>query len=126
MLPTLHNRAYQDFITLLTNFRDVINNAPNQKEPPAIKQEFDNLQQWYKQNISNLDHQGIEKAYIPRWQSIQREIDREFKLLATDILFLASARQSDTKNKRLESIKNRLNKSLNYCQGMLKETINKE
>ena len=126
MLPRSHNRAYQDFITLLTNFGNFADDSLNRKEQFAIKQEFESLQQWFEQHIDNLDHQGIEAAYIPRWQSIQREINREFKLLTTDILFFTSARQNSTKAKRLKNINAHLNKLLNYCQGMLKEINNQE
>ena len=121
MLSTLHNRAYQDFIALLTNFA---NNVQNQSDRSAIKQEFVSLQQWFVENIDHLDESGIEEAYIPRWQSIQREINREFKLLTTDILFLASARIEATKTKRLKSISDRLAKLISYCQAILRETQN--
>ena len=121
MLPTLHNRAYQDFLTLLTDFRIFAVNAQNKTDLAGTKQEFQKLEEWFKQNISHLEERGIDIAYIPRWQSIQREINREFKLLTTDILFLASARQDATKNKRFKSIENRIDQLINYCHGMLQE-----
>ena len=126
MLSTLHNRAYQDFSTLLTNFSNFIKDTQNQADRRAIEHEFANLQQWFEKNIYNLDEKGIEEAYIPRWQAIQREINREFKLLTTDVLFLASARQQDTKTKRLKNIGDRLVKLTSYCQGILKETESKQ
>ena len=122
MLSTLHNRAYQDFTALLTDFDNFANNVQNQSNLYAIKQEFDSLQHWFVKNVDNLSELGIEEAYIPRWQSIQREINREFKLLTTDILFLASARQEATKTKRLKNISDRLNKLISYCRAILKET----
>lgn len=126
MLSTLHNRAYQDFSTLLTDFGNFIESTQNQTNAGAIEREFVNLQQWFEKNIYNLDEKGIEEAYIPRWQAIQREINREFKLLTTDVLFLASARQQDTKTKRLKNIGDRLVKLTSYCQGILKETESKQ
>ena len=124
MLSTPHNRAYQDFTALLTGFDNFIGSVQNQNDLDAIKQEFARLQNWFAKNINNLSESGIEQAYIPRWQSIQREINREFKLLTTDILFLASARQEATKTKRLTSISDRLGKLTSYCQAILKETHN--
>lgn len=121
MLPTLHNRAYQDFITLLTDFHNLIKKSQTKNDLPVIKQEFQTFNYWFEQNIISLNHDGIKNAYISRWQSVQREIIREFKLLTTDILFLASARQDATKSKRFQSIENRLNKLANYCRGLLEE-----
>lgn len=126
MLSTLHNRAYQDFLTLLTDFQDFMTNSPKLTNQLAIKQEFQRLEQWFEQNISHLDAEGISIAYIPRWQSIQREVNREFKLLTTDILFLASARQDATRIKRLKSISDRLEKLSSYCRGILEESSNRE
>lgn len=126
MLPTTHNRAYQDFITLLTKFSNFVQNSLELADKSAIKQEFFSLKQWFEVNIDNLNDREIEAAYIPRWQSIQREIKREFRLLTTDILFLASARQSATKTKRLTAISDHLNKITSYCQGIIAENNGKE
>lgn len=55
-------------------------------------------------------------AIAPRWQAIQRELIREFRLLATDVIFLASSRQPATKEARLKGIDDRLDKLVNFCQ----------
>ena len=119
MLSTSHNRAYQDFITLLTNFRNSVIDAERPSNLSQIEPEFEILKQWFEENIVSLDPKGIEPAVAPRWQSIQREILREFKLLTTDTLFLFSARQNSTKTKRLKSIGDRTTKLIGYCQGLL-------
>ena len=126
MLSTLHNRAYQDFMTLLTDFADLIVDLQDREDLTTVKSEFEKLKQWFGQNIDRLNEDGIDEAYVPRWQSIQREIVREFKLLNTDMLFLASSRQNATKNKRLKSISDRLKKLKQYCQGLLKEASDRE
>ena len=123
---TSHNRAYQDFLTLLTEFNELISNSSANTSKSVVKQQFGQLQQWFEQNIDNITGEKIEITYVPRWESIQREIKREFKLLNTDVLFLASARQAITKNKRLKSIGDRLTKLSSYCQGIIEETRNKE
>ena len=121
MLSALHNRAYQDFLILLTNFDNSIRNTSNRSSRLVVTQEFASLQQWFEENIGNLDEKEIEAAYIPRWQAVQREIEREFKLLITDILFLASARREATINKRTKSANDRISKLTSYCQGILQE-----
>ena len=119
MLSTSHNRAYQAFLTLLTDFHNLGINSATLATKSEIRQEFFALQQWFGQNITTLDQVGIEPLYVPRWESIQREIRREFQLLGTDILFWASARQEVTKMKRLKNISDRLNKLSSYCQMLL-------
>ncbi|WP_319420954.1 heterocyst frequency control protein PatD [Pleurocapsa sp. FMAR1] len=118
MLPASHNRAYQDFSNLLTKFSGFLINSEEQVDQLQLKQKFQHLQSWFDGNIADLESDNLEQDVISRWQSVQTEIKREFKLLATDILFLTSARQSSTLDKRLRSIKGRVAKLLSYCQIM--------
>ncbi len=121
MLSRSHNRAYQNFMTLLSDFKNFLLDSEAQTQQSRIKQEWQQLQQWFEQNIVELDSSNLDPKIAPRWQSVQTEIKREFKLLTTDILFLASARQNTTRNKRLNSIGDRLKKLSGFCQIMLNE-----
>ncbi len=120
MLPASHNRAYQDFLCLLIELKDLLAARPPQTEKSELQGQLSNLTRWYEQNLVNLDSDNIDGKIAPRWQAVQTEIKREFKLLSTDILFFSSARQNATKSKRLESISDRLDKLIGYCQIMLK------
>ena len=120
MLSASHNRAYQDFSALLTDFKKSLDNSMTLNSNPAISSEFKSLQQWFDRNIALLNDRELEPSVIARWQSVQTEIKREFKLLNIDILFLASARQNATQIKKLESIKERTTKLIGYCQILLK------
>lgn len=119
MLPASHDRAYQDFLTLLTKFMEVTAKTQSKGENLSSAREFENLSSWFGQHVARLDERNIEPASSARWQSVQTEILREFKLLSTDILFLASARQNLTRQKRLKNIEKRLTKLIGYCQIML-------
>lgn len=121
MLSASHRRAYQELMTWLTKFDSLLPNQNCEVAQPQIRLEFQSLTQWFNQNIANLSSEGLERAIAPRWQSVQTEIKREFKLLTTDILFFASARQNPTQTKRLKSISDRLNKLIGYCQIMLND-----
>ena len=122
MLPTSHNRAYQDLLNLLTKFKSHLAAQASIRSLPHTKHEFQDLSEWFERNVANLDGHDLDLAIVPRWQAVQTEIKREFKLLSTDILFLASARQNDTQTKRLKSITNRLTKLIGYCQIILKDS----
>ena len=119
MLSTSHNRAYQDFSGLLIELNNLLANPTQTTDPNLVEQEFQSLALCYEQNIVRLDRQDLDPAIASRWQSVQTEIKREFKLLSTDILFLASARQNSTQTKRLKSISDRLSKLIGYCQILL-------
>ena len=122
MLPRSHTRAYQDFLTLLTNFKGYQSNSEVDVANPQIPRKFQELQLWFDQNVTDLNEQELEEAISSRWQSVQTEIKREFKLLTTDILFLKSARQKSTQIKRMKSISDRVTKLIGYCQVMLAST----
>ena len=124
MLPASHDRAYQDFLTLLTEFKEVLAKISTNPIDKSIAREFGNLSGWYQAHIARMSDRSLEPAIASRWQSVQTEIRREFKLLSTDILFLASARQIATKQKRIKSIEERLTKLIGYCQIMLSKDNN--
>ena len=122
MLPASHNRAYQDFLSLLIELNRLLashTQTTDLNPIEQIKQQFQSLALWYEQNLVRLDSRGLDSAIASRWQSVQTEIKREFKLLSTDILFLTSARQNSTQTKRLKSIGDRLDKLIGYCQILL-------
>lgn len=121
MLSASHNRAYQDFLSLLKKFNHFLVDE-TQINRSKIEYEFQDLARWYEQNVVRLNSETLDTAIAPRWQSVQTEIKREFKLLSTDILFLTSARQNATQTKRLASISSRLTKLIGYCQIMLAQT----
>lgn len=122
MSPRSHNRAYQDLISLLTKFTSYLIVQEASQPLPQVKQKFQDLSEWFERNIASLSKEDIDLAIAPRWQAVQTEINREFKLLSTDILFLASARQNNTRTKRLQSITNRLTKLIGYCQILLEDS----
>ncbi len=121
MLPPSHNRAYQDFLTLLTEFNSILVAQSQKNEQSLMRLKFQDLVKWFKQNISELSPEDLDRLIAPRWQSLQTEIKREFNLLSTDMLFLASARQKATQVQRINSISDRLGKLIGYCQIMLND-----
>jgi hypothetical protein len=121
MLAASHNRAYQGFLTLLTTFRQNLSVQEQKNNPSFVTQKFQAVSAWFEQNLVPLKAQELEPAIASRWQAVQTEILREFKLLSTDILFLAAARQQTTQLTRRQSIDDRLTKLISYCQIMIED-----
>jgi len=118
MLPASHYRAYQAFLTLLIEFNYLLNSQKVEINQNSIKLEFEHLKNFYEKQIVTLREHNIESNIVNRWQSIQRELQREFKLLSTGILFLISAQTKTTRQKKLNNIKQNTTKLIGYCQVM--------
>ena len=121
MLSATHNRAYQGFLTLLTKFSQLMSAQQHKIDLTRADRGFDELTIYFETHILLLDCEGVESEFAPRWQSIQREILREYKLLSTDTIFLSSARQHTTQVKRIKNINGRLTKLMGYCRTMLED-----
>ena len=106
---------------MLTEFNDLLANSSDNIAQSEVRQQFEVLQGWFAENINTLNSQDLEPDICSRWQSVQTEIKRDFKLLSTNILFLASARQNATKNQKLQNVKNHTTKLINYCQIMIRK-----
>lgn len=114
-----HYRAYQEFLTLLKKFQNHCDFVLVNSDVNALQPEFESLKQWFQAHLIPLSAEDLEPAIAPRWQSMQTEIKREFRLLTTDVIFLASSRQTATQEKRLKSVSDRLKKLIDYSQAIL-------
>ena len=124
MLLVPHHRAYQAFLTLLIEFNYLLKNERLEINQTQIRFEFERLKNCYQKQTISLSAQDIEPNILSRWQSVQREIQREFRLLATGIIFLISAQTETTKQKKLNKIQHNTTKLIGYCQIMIQK--NKE
>ena len=121
MLSASHDRAYQDFLTLLTEFDYFLLNFDAKTVQTQIISRFEELQTPFADRIATLNSQNIAPDVVGRWQSLQTEIKRDFKLLSTEILFLVSARQDNTREQKIKNIIQYTAKLINYCQIMLRK-----
>jgi hypothetical protein len=117
MLPTSHNQAYQEFLTLLQQFQRACSFS-TEVNLASLQQEFQALRQYFEQCIVPLTSEELDESIAPRWRSLQTELKRELRLLTTDMMFLGSSRQPETRDARLRSIGDRLEKISGYCQAM--------
>lgn len=73
------------------------------------------------QAILNLDLALLPTSQAVRLQSYQTEINKQLRLLNTDLLFWQSARQSATQQQRQAQAQDRLTLLLRYCEAILGE-----
>ena len=128
MLSIIHKKAYQDFLDLLAKLQSdrtafgqsrdcygfdfpasTIHKDPIWQELVAI----------FQHRIITLTDEELETEVASRWISLQTEIQRGFRLLQTEWLFWQSARQPATRKAKEASVREQLQKLIDYCQAML-------
>ena len=114
MLPHDHRQHYQTFRQELERLQ----NTSFERGSPILK-DFQMLQQFFQQRILTLDLDSLEPAIATQIQSIQIEINKQLRLLATDIPFLQTARQAATAQQRQAQMHDRLKLLLQYCDVIL-------
>ncbi len=77
------------------------------------------LTQFYTQQILPLTGEELPPEITARWRSIQTEIHRAMKLLTTDIALLRAARSPDLQSQRQKVLLDRLTTLTTYCQAIL-------
>ena len=117
MLRSLHKISYQEFLTELLKTRDQITAKDLDTKPPL--ELGADLQKIFQEKIMNLNSDDLEPELVSRWQSLQTEIYRSFRLLTTDLMFLRSSVQSTTAQARLVKVTERLDQIIAYCQVIL-------
>jgi hypothetical protein len=115
MLPKNYRQAYE---SLLKKLED-LNSALRDQNSSTQSQCFQALQTCLKQEILLLNDDNLSPEVANRWRAVQTELYRSWRLLETDWLFLASARQG--REKRLQTISDRLQTLMGYCQVLLGE-----
>lgn len=117
MLPLLHFQHYQAFQQALEQLGKTLSISPG--EESMLLERYRNLQQLFQSQIATLSADDVAPEYTPRWQSLQTEIYKQMRLLETDMMLLQASRSSATSERRVLSVRDRLNTLIQYCQALL-------
>lgn len=90
-------------------------------EIATLKTGVDRAQQFLQLQVLPFSISGLDSAEGSRTQSYHTELHKQLRLLATDVLFLGSARQEATRQQRQAQIRDRLTTLLRYCDLLLGE-----
>jgi hypothetical protein len=85
----------------------------------SLQPRFQAAQQLFQQEITLLDLEALDPKLALKIRSIQVEINKQMRLLATDLLFLKTARQAATASQRQQQIGDRVTLLLRYCDSIL-------
>ena len=84
-----------------------------------LQLKFQEAQQLFQEQIASLDLESLDPKLALKVRSIQVEINKQMRLLATDLLFLKTARQAATASQRQQQIGDRVTLLLRYCAAVL-------
>lgn len=118
MLPLNHQHCYQEFRQLLQHTDEMIAAS---SDGSALKPEILILQQFFQNQILNLDTNVLAVELEQRVQSFQVEINKQLRLLNTDAMFLQVAKQATTTEQRCSQIRDRIATLIRYCEALLGE-----
>ena len=113
MLPTNYHQAYKSLLRKLEYFSFALLDG----DASTGLQSFQALQTCLEGEILSLNDDNFSPEVANRWRTVQTELYRSWRLLETDWLFLASARQG--REKRLQIISERVATLKGYCQVLL-------
>jgi len=118
MLRNLQKISYEEFLDVLQEGRDQLKSTDSSMI--VGKKLLTTLTKIFQEKIITLTSDELDLVIASRWQSLQTEISRTFRLLTTDMMFLSSSIQSTTAQARLAKVTEHLDKLIVYCQMILK------
>jgi hypothetical protein len=77
------------------------------------------IQNFFQQKILPVNLEPLGAIQAAKIQSFQVEINKQLRLLGTDLMFLQAARQSATQHQRQQQISDRLDLLRRYCEAVL-------
>ncbi|ACK65489.1 conserved hypothetical protein [Rippkaea orientalis PCC 8801] len=117
MLPKFSQESYLNFLVVLTKLQGQV--GANDVNLAKLSENLQELQGIFQEQILGSTLEGLDSSLTSVFQSTQTEIQRNLRLLATDLLFLQSARQQKTKEQRLGVMCDRIEQLISYSQIIL-------
>jgi hypothetical protein len=118
MLPEAHRQIYEEFLRSLEQLKLTATQA--KPDPAALIATLQEMQQFFQRQILALSWDNrVDPRVEQRVQSYQIEMNKQLKLMGTDVMFLQAARQSSTAQQRQVQISDRLNLLIGYCNVLL-------
>jgi hypothetical protein len=120
MLPEVHQQRYRELQQKLEQVQQAI--ATDDGDRAALQQQVRDIQQFFQSQVMSLPMEEVDPSVVSRVQSFQTELHKQIRLLVTDTMFLASAKQSATVQQRQQQIRDRIEKSISFCHVLVGES----
>lgn len=110
-----HQHAFQEFQQQLHQIQTLM--ADEEISPVNLRTSVLKIVQLFQQQICSLELNGGDLA--GEIQAIQTEINKQLRLLETDVIFLRAARHANTIQQRKQQACDRLTILQRYCDAVL-------
>ncbi len=80
--------------------------------------QWQEIERYFSTKIMSLTFDDLSSSQLNLWQSWQTETHRLIRLLKTDLLFLASAKQDSTRKQRLVLIEAKLQNAIQLTENL--------
>ena len=119
MLPENYCQRYQEFRQTLERLQ-VLTSQP-EFDRSTLKADTLTVQQFFQDQVRSLNLEALDAIAEQRSLSFHVEINKQLRLLAIDVMFLQTAKQSATSQQRLEQVSDRVSTLIRYCDALLQE-----
>ncbi len=121
MLPKSHSILIEEWIDLLTTFQNqwFLQNTDNYYQSPI----WQNIQVYLREKIIPFSGELFDSNVARLWQSWQTETHRCIRLLNTDLLFFASAKQISTRQAKASLIDQHLRSAIALSENLLNKAM---
>ncbi len=119
MLPEIYRQRYQDFRRILERLQTLISQPEFDRS--TLKADALTVQQFFQDQVRSLDLEALDATAEQRSHSFHVEINKQLRLLAMDVMFLQTAKQSATSQQRLGQVSDRISTLIRYCDALLQE-----
>ena len=117
MLPADFQEGYTQLKQTLTQLSTSVDAGA--MSGGELNREITQLQRFFNQQVLSLPFAQLDGADLTRTQSYNTELHKQLRLLATDAMFLGSARQAATVEQRKRQLRDRLSTLVRYCDVLL-------
>lgn len=114
MLNNTQLELLNDWVILLSSFQKKL--TEEKKINLSANQICQELESYLNTKIIHLNFDEFDSSQVSQWQTWQTETHRLIRLLKTDLLFLASAKQDSTRESRLNSIQVKLHNLIHLTE----------
>jgi hypothetical protein len=119
MLLKFYHQSYQELLDKLLQLQKQV--GEKEIDMMAINTIYNQGQEIFKSKILRVKLDELDCNAIILIQSAQTEINKNLRLLGTELLFLASSRQAGTTQKRLDKVQRIIEQLIGYCQAVIKQ-----
>lgn len=119
---SLYFEKYNLFANLLTQMREELVSSQTNVDKQKLRQTFTSLKHFYLEEILSAKTDVVNDSSHGREQSYLTEISKQIRLLEMDVTFFQGASQAGTLQNRLDSICERLNILIKYCDALTQMT----